>query len=655
MGQSKNERMKELVSLLNKASRAYYQEAQEIMSNYEYDRLYDELKELEDELGITLSNSPTVNVGYEVVSELPKERHESPMLSLDKTKEVEELKNFVGDQKVLMSWKMDGLTVVLTYRDGKLYKAVTRGNGEVGEVITNNAKVFKNVPVQIAYQGELILRGEAVIGYKDFEKINQEIEDVDARYKNPRNLCSGSVRQLNNQITAKRNVMFYAFTLVQADGVDFQNSRACQMEWLKSQGFTTVEYYMVTRDTVEDEVAKFSSKISENDFPSDGLVLTYDDIAYGRSLGRTAKFPRDSFAFKWQDEIRETVLREIEWSPSRTGLINPVAIFDPVELEGTTVSRASVHNISIMEELELGIGDRIEVYKANMIIPQIAENLTRSGVKDIPCKCPVCQGETKIRQVGNAKALYCMNPECQAKHVKSFALFVSRDALNIEGLSEATLEKFISRGYIHTFADIFHLDQYKEKIQKMEGFGEKSYKKLTESIEKARTTTLPRVIYSLGIAGIGLANAKVICRELKYDVESLLKVSEEELNEIQGVGEVLAKAFVGYFADAKHVENFRRLLNELTIPEETVTKQQIFEGVNFVITGSVKHFANRGEVKELIESLGGKVTGSVTSKTNYLINNDVTSTSSKNKKANELGIPIISEETFLELLNQGEA
>ena len=655
MGQSKNERMKELVSLLNKASRAYYQEAQEIMSNYEYDRLYDELKDLEDELGITLSNSPTVNVGYEVVSELPKERHESPMLSLDKTKEVEELKNFVGDQKVLMSWKMDGLTVVLTYRDGKLYKAVTRGNGEVGEVITNNAKVFKNVPVQIAYQGELILRGEAVIGYKDFEKINQEIEDVDARYKNPRNLCSGSVRQLNNQITAKRNVMFYAFTLVQADGVDFQNSRACQMEWLKSQGFTTVEYYMVTRDTVEDEVAKFSSKISENDFPSDGLVLTYDDIAYGRSLGRTAKFPRDSFAFKWQDEIRETVLREIEWSPSRTGLINPVAIFDPVELEGTTVSRASVHNISIMEELELGIGDRIEVYKANMIIPQIAENLTRSGVKDIPCKCPVCQGETKIRQVGNAKALYCMNPECQAKHVKSFALFVSRDALNIEGLSEATLEKFISRGYIHTFADIFHLDQYKEEIQKMEGFGEKSYKKLTESIEKARTTTLPRVIYSLGIAGIGLANAKVICRELKYDVESLLKVSEEELNEIQGVGEVLAKAFVGYFADAKHVENFRRLLNELSIPEETVTKQQIFEGVNFVITGSVKHFANRGEVKELIESLGGKVTGSVTSKTNYLINNDVTSTSSKNKKANELGIPIISEETFLELVNQGEA
>ncbi len=655
MGQSKNERMLELVELLNKASRSYYQDAQEIMSNYEYDRLYDELQDLEKELGITLSNSPTVNVGYEVVSELPKERHESPMLSLDKTKEVEELKNFVGSQKVLMSWKMDGLTIVLTYRDGKLYKAVTRGNGEVGEVVTNNAKVFKNVPVQIAYRGELILRGEAVIGYHDFEKINEEIEDVDAKYKNPRNLCSGSVRQLNNQITAKRNVMFYAFTLVQADGVDFQNSRACQMEWLKAQGFTTVEYHMVTRDTVEDEVAKFSSEISKNDFPSDGLVLSYDDIAYGRSLGRTAKFPRDSYAFKWQDEIRETILREIEWSPSRTGLINPVAIFDPVELEGTTVSRASVHNISIMKELELGIGDKIEVYKANMIIPQIAENLTRSGVKDIPERCPVCQGETKIRQVGNAKALYCMNPECQAKHVKAFALFVSRDALNIEGLSEATLEKFISKGYIHTFADIFHLDRYKDEIQGMEGFGEKSYRKLTESVEKARTTTLPRVVYSLGIAGIGLANAKVICRELKYDVEALLMVTEEELNEIQGVGEVLAKAFTGYFSDAKHVENFRKLLEELTIPEETSTKKQIFEGVNFVITGSVTHFANRGEVKELIESLGGKVTGSVTSKTNYLINNDVTSTSSKNKKANELGIPIISEETFLELVNQEES
>lgn len=653
MSGSKRDRMTELVQILGDAGRAYYQESRETMSNYEYDRLYDELLELERELGITLAGSPTVNVGYEVLSELPKERHESPMLSLDKTKEVEELRKFVGEQKALMSWKLDGLTIVLTYREGKLYKAVTRGNGEVGEVITNNARVFKNIPLQIAYQGELILRGEAVIGYRDFERINEEIEDVDARYKNPRNLCSGSVRQLNNEITARRNVRFFAFSLVQAEDVDFHNSRAYQMEWLEGQGFEVVEYHMVTADTVEQEVIKFSEKIAQNDFPSDGLVLIYDDIAYGRSLGRTSKFPRDSYAFKWADEIRETKLTEIEWSPSRTGLINPVAIFEPVELEGTTVSRASVHNISIMEELELGIGDRIEVYKANMIIPQIAENLTRSGVKDIPKRCPVCQGATEIRQVANAKALYCTNPDCQAKHVKSFALFVSRDALNIEGLSEATLEKFISLGYIREYVDIFHLDRYQEEIQSMEGFGEKSYRNLTDSVERARTTTLPRVIYALGIANIGLANAKMICKEFRYDAEAMLKAREEELNEIPGVGGVIAKAFVDYFSNEQHVRRFRELLEELVIPEEKIDEtKQIFAGVNFVITGSVEHFANRGEVKELIESLGGKVTGSVTSKTNYLINNDVTSTSSKNKKANDLGIPIISEETFLDMVQQ---
>ena len=655
MNKSKKARMQELVELLNNASRAYYQEAEEIMSNYEYDQLYDELQELEQELGITLSNSPTVNVGYEVLSELPKERHESPMLSLDKTKDVEELKRFVGNQKALMSWKMDGLTIVLTYREGRLYKAVTRGNGEVGEVITNNAKVFKNIPLQIAYQGELILRGEAIIGYRDFERINEAIEDVDARYKNPRNLCSGSVRQLNNEITAKRNVKFYAFTLVQAENVNFHNSRACQMNWLKEQGFEVVEFHEVTSDTVEQEVIKFSEKIAENDFPSDGLVLVYDDIAYGQSLGRTSKFPRDSYAFKWADEVRETKLLEIEWSPSRTGLINPVAIFEPVELEGTTVSRASVHNISIMEELELGIGDTIEVYKANMIIPQIARNLTRSGVKDIPAQCPVCQGKTEIRQVSNARALYCTNPECQAKHVKSFALFVSRDALNIEGLSEATLEKFIALGYIKEYADIFHLDRYQEEIQTLDGFGKKSYQNLIASIEKARTTTLPRVIYALGIANIGLANAKMICKEFQYDVEAMLQATTEDLGAISGVGEVIARAFVDYFSAERHVKQLRDLLAELDIPkEEAESGKQIFAGVNFVITGSVEHFANRGEVKELIESLGGKVTGSVTSKTNYLINNDVTSTSSNNKKANELGIPIISEEMFLNMIRKDQ-
>ena len=651
--EQKKLRMQELVELLNKASKAYYQDAAEIMSNFEYDKLYDELLALEQELGITMSNSPTANVGYEVLSELPKERHEKPMLSLDKTKEVSRLKEFLGQQKAFLSWKLDGLTIVLTYRNGKLEKAVTRGNGETGEVITNNAKTFKNLPLKIAYQGELILRGEAIISYSDFEKINAEIEDVEAKYKNPRNLCSGSVRQLNNEITAKRNVKFFAFSLVKAEGVDFENSRMNQLNWLKEQGFEVVEGYEVTADTIEKKVAYFAEQISKNDFPSDGLVLVYDDIAYGQSLGMTSKFPRDSFAFKWADEIRETTLLEIEWSASRTGLLNPVAIFEPVELEGTTVSRASVHNISIMEELELGIGDKIEVYKANMIIPQIASNLTRSGVKDIPEECPVCHGKTEVRQVSDTKALYCTNEDCGAKHLKAFALFVSRDALNVEGLSEATLEKFIAKGFINSYSDMFHLDRYADEIQSMEGFGEKSYVNLQKSVEKARTTTLPKLIYGLGIANIGLANAKVICKEFHYDIEKMIHLTEDDLNAISGIGPVIAKAYVEYFANEKHVEELRKLLEELEIPqEEKSAEAQIFENVTFVITGSVEHFANRNEVKEVIESKGGKVTGSVTAKTNYLINNDVNSTSSKNKKAKELGIPIITETEFLEMLNE---
>ena len=648
----KMEHMRELVDLLNRARRAYEQEDKEIMSNYEYDRLYDELQELEKELGTTLAASPTVNVGYEVLSELPKERHERPMLSLDKTKDVARLKEFLGGQKAMISWKLDGLTIVLTYRNGTLEKAVTRGNGEVGEVVTNNARVFKNIPLTIPYQGELVLRGEAVISYKDFEKINEEIGDADAKYKNPRNLCSGSVRQLNNEITAKRNVRFYAFTIVQAGGVDFKNSRLYQMQWLKGQGFDVVENHPVTADTIEEEVAWFAEHIEKNEVPSDGLVLVYDDIAYGQSLGTTAKFPRDSFAFKWADEIRETTLTEIEWSPSRTGLINPVAIFEPVELEGTTVSRASVHNISIMEELELGVGDRITVYKANMIIPQIAENLTRSGVKDIPKECPVCGGPTRISMENETKTLYCTNPKCQAKHVKSFTLFVSRDAMNIEGLSEATLEKFIMNGYIKDFADLFHLDRYADEIRQMEGFGDKSYENLQNSIKNARTTTLPRLVYSLGIPNIGIANAKMICGALGNDPERILNATVEELSEISGVGGVIAGTFVDYFADEEHRDLFRRLLGEVEIPEEEITEDsRKFAGVNFVITGSVEHFANRAEVKEEIEKRGGKVTGSVTSKTNYLINNDVNSTSSKNRKARDLGVPIISEEEFLNMLN----
>ena len=647
--EEKKKRMKELVELLNRAGRAYYQEADEIMTNYEYDALYDELARLEKETGTTLAGSPTTHVGYEVLSELPKERHERPMLSLDKTKDVQALKEWVGSRRTLLSWKMDGLTIVLTYQNGELFKAVTRGNGEVGEVITNNARVFRNIPLRIPFQGELVLRGEAVIGYREFERINEEIPEADARYKNPRNLCSGSVRQLNNEITAKRNVHFFAFSLVRAEGVDFENSHEKEFLWLQGQGFETVEYRVVTAENLEEAVRWFSERIEENEYPSDGLVALYDDIAYGRSLGQTAKFPRDSMAFKWQDEIRETVLKEIEWSPSRTGLINPVAIFEPVELEGTTVSRASVHNISIMRGLELGVGDTIEVYKANMIIPQIADNKTRSGVRDIPKVCPVCGGATEIRKINDVESLYCTNPDCQAKKIKSFTLFVSRDALNIEGLSEATLEKFIARGFIHEFADIFRLSRFREEIVELEGFGEKSYENLISSVEKARKTTLARVIYSLGIPNIGLSGAKLICRQLDDEVERLLAASEEELAAIDGVGPVIAASFTRYFADPEKRERFFRLLSELTLEKEETAAVQDLKGKVFVVTGSLTHFSNRAELKELIEKRGGKVTGSVTGKTDYLINNDTESSSSKNKKARELGIPVISEEEFLKL------
>lgn len=645
----KSERIKDLVELLNKANKAYYQEANEIMTNFEYDKLYDELVGLEKETGMVLSNSPTVNVGYQVVSQLPKEQHNSPMLSLDKTKEVGALADFAGDRKCLLSWKMDGLTVVLTYENGELVKAVTRGNGLVGEVITNNAKTFKNIPISIPYKGRLTLRGEAIIKYSDFEQINREIEDADSKYKNPRNLCSGSVRQLNSQVTAERNVNFVAFALINADDVDFDNSIEQQYKWMESQGFQVVEYRVVTRNSMEDAVKYFAGKIQTYDYPSDGLVLMFDDIEYGLSLGTTAKFPRNGIAFKWEDEQAETTLKYIEWSPSRTGLINPVAVFEPVELEGTTVSRASVHNISIMEELELGSGDRIKVYKANMIIPQISENLTKSGIDDLPKECPVCGHATEVKAENGIKTLYCPNSQCPAKHVKLFTLFVSRNGMNIDGLSEETLEKFIDAGYIKEFADIFHLDRYYEEIVATPGFGQKSYDNLMDSVEKARNVELSALIYSLGIPNIGSANAKLICKAFNNNIEKIRNASVEELIEIDGIGEIMAEKFCQYFADEDNIKKLDNLLKEVNIaePEENTTPQNI-DGLTFVITGSVEHFANRNELKSYIEKHGGKVTGSVSAKTNYLINNDAMSASSKNKKAKQLGVEIVTEEVFLE-------
>ena len=644
-------RMKELVALLNKAGRAYYQEDREIMSNREYDELYDELCALEQETGITLADSPTIHVGYEVVSELVKEEHSSPMLSLNKTKDVEELAAWLGDQDGLLSWKMDGLTVVLTYRNGVLEKAVTRGNGEIGEVITNNARTFKNIPGRIPYTGELVVRGEAVIKYSDFARINETIEDVEAKYKNPRNLCSGTVRQLNSRITAERNVYFFAFNLVEVADVDFHNSMEERFRWLGQMGFEVVEYQRVNQASIRDAVQAFAGRIETNDFPSDGLVLLYNDIAYGRSLGITAKYPRDSIAFKWADELAVTHLRYIEWSPSRTGLINPVAVFDPVELEGTSVSRASMHNISILESFELGIGDEISVFKANMIIPQVAENHTRSGGIEIPKHCPACGAPTEIRQVNDVRALYCTNEFCSAKKLKLFSHFVSRNAMNIDGLSEATLEKFIEEGFLEELYDIYRLETYRMQIVVMDGFGDKSYENLQKSIEASRETTVDRLLYGLGIMNIGSATAKLICKYFRNDLDAIRHATTEELVEIEGIGQIIAESFVAYFANPENEKRIDELLKEIRfVQAESEEQPQSFAGVNFVVTGSVNHFANRDEVKAVIEARGGKVTGSVTSKTNYLINNDVTSNSSKNKKAKELGIPIISEEEFLKML-----
>ena len=646
------DRMKELIEVLNKASKAYYAEDIEIMSNAEYDALYDELLMLEEKTGTVLAGSPTVNVGYEAVDNLPKETHESPMLSLDKTKDREALRDWLNGHEALLSWKLDGLTIVLTYENGTLSKAVTRGNGEVGEVVTNNAKTFINLPHKIAYKGKLIIRGEAVISYDDFNKINEEIPEEGAKYKNPRNLCSGSVRQLNNEITAKRNVRFIAFNYVSQGGSDTDfKLRSEQFDFLKKQGFEVVEYHKVTEDSILDKISYFAKMVANYPIPSDGLVLTYNDIEYGRSLGRTAKFPRDSIAFKWADETANTHLIDMEWSPSRTGLINPVAIFEPVELEGTTVSRASVHNVSIVKSLMLGIGDEISVYKANMIIPQIKENFTKSGNLTIPKFCPACSEKTQIKNENGVETLYCVNEACPAKQIKRFSLFVSRDAMKIDGLSEATLEKFISVGFIKNLSDIYKLAEHKEAICNMDGFGDKSYEKLISSIEKSRDVLLPNLIYALGILNVGLSNAKIICKAFDYDIEKIKNATVEEIAVTDNIGDVIATSVFDFFHDSEKLSEFNELVNELNIliPEKKETNSNI-GGKTFVITGSLNTYENRNALKDLIESLGGKVAGSVSAKTDYLINNDVTSNSSKNKKAKELNVQIISEEDFNELI-----
>ena len=645
-----NLRIRELIDILNEASKAYYAEDHEIMSNFEYDKLYDELLALEEKTGTIYANSPSQKVGYEVVSELPKERHPSRMLSLDKTKEVDALVSWLGDKKGLLSWKMDGLTVVLTYENGELSKAVTRGNGEIGEVITANARTFVNIPGRISYKGRLVIRGEAIITYSEFERINATIADIDSKYKNPRNLCSGSVRQLNSRITAERNVRFYAFSMVDPEDAElmasFENSFTKRFETLASLGFETVEYKPVTAATLPDMVKWFSDKIPSNDFPTDGLVLSYDDTAYGKSLGTTAKFPKDAIAFKWRDEEAETVLREIEWSPSRTGLINPVAIFDTVDLEGTEVSRASLHNISYVRDMQLGIGDKIKVYKANMIIPQLSVNLTKSGNFVIPDTCPACGGATEIRNDNGSETLNCNNPACPAKNIKLFSLFVSRNAMNIDGMSEATIERFIGSGILHSLSDIYKLSEHQDVIVNMDGFGQRSFDKLIAAINESRNADMAGFLYGLGIPGFGVANAKLVVKAYKSDFEAIMNATEEDLMEIEKVGEVLARDFVAYFKNESNVSEVRKLLEEVHFIIEENNREQDLEGFTFVITGSLETYPNRDALKKEREDRGGKVAGSVSAKTSFLINNDIASNSSKNKKAKSLGVPIITEEDF---------
>ncbi|MEE8836331.1 MAG: NAD-dependent DNA ligase LigA [Eubacteriales bacterium] len=675
--QEKKQRMTELIGMLNKASKAYYAEDREILSDLQYDGLYDELQSLEKETGITLAGSPTMHVGYEAVDSLPKEAHESPMLSLNKTKDREQLRAFIGSNRTLLSWKMDGLTIVLTYRGGELIKAVTRGNGLIGEVVTNNARTFVNLPLRIAFRGELVIRGEAIITYSDFNRINEEIGDADAQYKNPRNLCSGSVRQLNNRITAERKVYLYVFTLVRAEGLegagqaretyageppenlltpDFHNSHEQEFLWLQKQGFQTVEYRVVTGDTLDEAMDYFSTQVAENDFPSDGLVALYDDIAYGASLRTTAKYPRNALAFKWADERAVTHLKEVEWSPSRTGLLNPVAVFDPVELEGTTVTRASVHNVSIVRQLRLGIGDEIEVYKANMIIPQIADNLTGSGTLKIPDRCPACGGPTELHSENDVETLLCPNPGCPAKAISSFILFVSRDAMNMDGISEATLETFMAHGLLHSRADLFRLGEQKKTIVSLEGFGEKSCEKLLAGIQRARTTTVSRFLFALGIPNIGAATAKIIARDFHEDLSAIRNAGSERLSEIEGIGSVIAKTFCDWWKDPENSRSVDEILPYLTFEKEYgEAVEQKLQGRIFVITGSLNHFAGRKELKDLIEKQGGRVTGSVSKKTDYLINNDAASASTKNRTAAKLGVPVITEDQFLTMFENGSS
>ena len=637
-------RIRSLIDILNKANEAYYYHDNEIMSNKEYDDLYDQLIQLENESGIIYSDSPTQNLGEHIYSSLPKVKHESPMLSLDKTKDRDALREWLGNKEGVLSWKLDGLTVVLTYENGKLEKAVTRGNGAIGEEITENAKFFKNVPLRIPFKGKLILRGEAVISYHDFETINVEEQ---GRFKNPRNLASGSIRALDTNQVKKRKVQVIIFEVIQGSEANLVTDK---FTWISHLGFKPVDYEVVNADNILEKIQDFENRITSNNIPSDGLVLTFNDTAYGRSLGTTGKFPKHSMAFKWQDEVEETVLRSVEWNTSRTGLINPVAVFDPVYLEGTEVSRATLNNVSYIKDLQLGIGDTIEVYKSNMIIPTILSNKTKSNNLIIPVVCPTCGMQARLIRSNNTEILQCMNLDCPARFLNKLIHFCSRDAMDIQGLSIKTLEFVIKQGWVNNFLDLYNLQNYERKWAMMRGFSTVSVRKYLAAIENSKKTESARFLYALGIPKIGRHQSQSLIQVYKsWDAFIQAVKSNTDFSHIDGVGDCLNQNIHNWYNGFYKQDQIEKLASLMIFEDQEITTSDILKGKTFCITGKLNMFANRSDLVKFIEQQGGKVSGSVSKNTDYLINNDKGSNSSKNKKAIELGVSIITESEFSKL------
>jgi len=659
---NKVERIRELIKRLNQYRDSYYNKSVSEISDHEYDNLFDELKKLEEETNIVMSNSPTHTVGYEVKSKLKKVKHSHPMLSLDKTKLIDDLKKFAGDKDCLLMCKMDGLTVLLTYENGELIQAETRGNGEEGEIITHNAIIFENIPLHIDYKGHLETEGEAIITYDDFEKINNNLPE-DERYKNPRNLVSGSVRQLDSNIAAQRHIKFIVWKVPEIeDGINSDNAFLFRLIFAKDLGFDIVPFYSYSNNTSDKENCEYlienlkeQSKIKG--YPIDGLVMTYNDISYGESLGKTGHHPKHSIAYKFYDDVYPTRLLDVEWTMGKTGTLTPTAVFEPVETEGTMVERASLHNLSIMKDLGIiSKYQEIGVYKANMIIPQVdyakkVDNVTVEEEIKIPKICPICGAKTQVVKDNDTEVLICTNPNCTGKLLGKLSHFVSKNAINIYGLSEQTLQKFVDLGWLNSFQDIYHLSEHKEEMYKLDGFGKKSVDKLLDSIEKSRNTSLDRFIYGLCIPMIGKTASKDIANHFNYDYETFRQYGiVTHYKGINGFGDSMNDSIHNYLRNSHMMVEMLADEFEFAKVEKTSSNINLLNKT-FVITGSLNHYKNRDELVSVIEGLGGKVSGSVSSKTSYLINNYITSTSGKNKKANDLGIPIISEEEFIKMIS----